>query len=227
MLLIALIERRSQDGGADERHLRILHGHYLRGQEGRGHYSDCRGLAVQADCHEQENTGQDAGQLGGQVGKSKAVLKHGDGEETQQGPRHASPATEDRSATQHHCRDRRQLVAGAGIRFGLTQVSDIDDGGQARYKAREQVNQGDESFDRQSGVPCPFWRKADRDQATANCRSMEQDPERRRHNDEDRHLSRNAAQGVALTEEQKAIGEVGKVVDAAGQSFGESAKHRK
>ena len=100
-----------------------------------------RGLTVEPDRHQQQRSGQDAGQLGGEVGQAQAVLKHGDGEEPEQRAGHAAPAAEDRRAAEHDRRDRRQLVAGAGVGLGLAQVSHVDDRRQAGDQSREQVNQ--------------------------------------------------------------------------------------
>ena len=47
-------------------------------------------------------------------------------------PAHAPPAAEDRRPAQHHGRDRRELVAGAGVGLGLAQVRHVDDRRQAR-----------------------------------------------------------------------------------------------
>ena len=56
---------------------------------------------------------------------------------------------------------------------------------------------------------------------------MQQHPECRGDDHEDRHLRGNSAQQIALAQKQKTIGEVGEVVDAAGQAFGQAAEQRK
>ena len=177
-----------QDGGADQRHLRILHCHDLQRRLVVPRGAARRRFTIEPDGHQQECSRQDAGQLGGEVGQAQAVLENGDGEEPQQGSGHAAPSAEDRRASEHDRRDRRQLVAGAGVGLGLTQVSHIDDRRQAGDQSREQVNQPDKPPDRQPGVPRSFGREADRDQAPADRRPMEQDPERRGDDHEDRHL---------------------------------------
>ena len=55
---------------------------------------------------------------------------------------------------------------------------------------------------------------------------MEQDPECRGDNHEDRHLSRNFPQQIALTQKEKTIGKMGEIVHTAGESFSQAAEHR-
>ena len=217
---------RRQDGGADQRHLRILHGHYLQGRLGMPRGAARRGLTVEPDGHQQECSGQDPGQLGGEVGQAQAVLKNGDGEEPQQRAGHAAATAEDRRPPEHDRRDRRQLVAGAGVGLGLAQVSHVDDRRQAGDQSREHVNQPDEPLDRQPGITRSFGREADRDQAAADRGPMEQDPERRGDDHEDRHLGGNSAQRIALAQKEEPLGKMGEVVHAAGQPFGQAAEHR-
>ena len=137
----------------------------------------CR-LTIEPDGHEQEGSGQDSGQLGREVGEAQAVLQHGDDEEAEQGTGHAAASAENRCPSQYDRRDRRQFVAGAGVGLGLTQVSDIDDRRQAGDQSREYVNQADEPFDPQPSVSRPLGRETDRDQAAADRRPVQQDPER-------------------------------------------------
>ncbi len=133
--------------------------------------------AFEPNRDQEQRTGQDAGQLGGQVGQPQPVLKHGDGEQAQQRARHAASAPEDRRAAQNDRGDRRQLVAGAGVGLGLTEMSHIDHCRQARDQSRQHVHQPDETVNRQPGISGPFRRETDRDQAAAEGGAVQQHPE--------------------------------------------------
>ena len=77
----------------------------------------------------------------GQRGEVQAVLQHGDREQAEQrAPEGAAPA-EDRCAAEHDGGDRVKLVAGAGVRLGLPEMRDVDDRGEARDQAGEDVDQ--------------------------------------------------------------------------------------
>ena len=130
-------QRRRQDAGAEHGHLRILHDQFslmsrwepapaARVRPGRRSSPIASSRSV---------PGQDAGQLGRQVGEPQAILKHGDGEQAEQRPDDAPATAEDRRAAQHHGRDRQQLVARAGVGLGLAEVGHVDDRREARRPA--------------------------------------------------------------------------------------------
>ena len=114
------------------------------------------GFTVKPDGDEQECSGQYSGKLRGEVGQSQAALENGDGEEPQERAGHTAATTEDRRSSEHDGCNCRQLITGAGVGLGLTEVSDIDDGRQAGDQSRKHVNQPDQPFDGQAGITRSF-----------------------------------------------------------------------
>ena len=93
---------------------------------------------------------------------------------------------------------------------------------------REQVDQPDAPLDRQPGVPRPLGREADRAPArgrsSIRCSRTARTPATT--SDEDRQLRRDLAPRDSPGPGRESRGEVGEVVDAAGQALGQAAEER-
>ena len=185
------------------------------------------GNAVETDREQEQHAGQHSRQLGGEVGESKAVLKHGDREETEQGADHRAASTEDRGSSQNHRGDREQFVAQTGVGLRLAKMRHVDDRGETGDEPREREHLLNASLNRDTRVSRPLGREADRDEPATDGRNMEQDVNDERDHHERGELRREAAPEVALPQKEERVGELGEVVDTSGQALGEAAKERK
>src|SRR5207249_1996476 len=127
----------------------------------------------------------------------------------------------------HNSRDRQQLIAGAGVGLRLPQVRHINDGCQARDQAREDIDERQPALDRDAGVAGAFGREADGKERPANGSAMEQQPKTKGDDKKHGQLRGDAAQEIALAEEEKAFWEVRVVLYAASrEAKGKPAEQR-
>ncbi len=83
-------------------------------------------------------------------------------------------AARDGRASEHHGGDRRELVAGARVGLGLSQVGDVDDSGQPGGQPGQHVQFGQPIGDFDAGVPRGLGIPADRVVRAPARRAMEQ-----------------------------------------------------
>src|SRR5229473_1462693 len=90
---------------------------------------------VEQDCRYQQSTREDARQFGRLPAQTQSVLQNDNAEQSQHGAEYGATPPENRSTSEHDCRDRHQLVSGPGIRFRLSQMRHVNHGGQTRRQA--------------------------------------------------------------------------------------------
>src|SRR6266550_2953406 len=91
-------------------------------------------------------------------------------------------------AAEHNGGDGKQFVAGARIRFGLSQSRRVNHRRQSGSDSCEDIDHGDPALDRQPTVACTFWRKTNRPPRTAENHTMHQQPDANRDRQKDRRL---------------------------------------
>ena len=106
----------------------------------------------------------------------------------QRAPQRAA-AAEDRRAAEHHRGDGVELVAGAGVRFRLTEMRDVHDGREAGRQARQHVDQPEASRHRHAGVARAGGAEADRVERAPDDRPVQQDRVAGEHDQEDRQAA--------------------------------------
>ena len=124
--------------------------------------------AVDENRGDEERAGQHARQLRRKGRETQPVLQHGNREQAGERAPQRAAAAEYRRAPEDDCRNGVELVAGAGVRFRLAEMRDVDDGGQARHHSREHIHERDAPCDRYPGVSRAGSREAYRVQRAAD-----------------------------------------------------------
>ena len=203
----------------------VSHGHLVFGNDGRG-ICHRRARSIECDRGDQQHAYQHADQLGRKRSQMQAVLENGNrGKPAERSPQGAA-AAEHRRAAEDHRRDRIELVASRGVGARLAEVRDIHDRGDARDEARQQVGESNPARDRNAGVSRPRGREADCVPRPADDGAMQQHNVGGKDRREQRHLHRQNAADIALTQPQDRRREAGVVHRAVGDPLGEAAEQR-
>src|SRR5262249_54066929 len=109
----------------------------------------------------------------------------------------------------------------------LSEMRDIDDRGNARDQARQNISKTHSPRDRDTRVARARRIEADGIPGTSDRRTMQQDDVSGKYQNENRQLHRNNAANVALTENEERLWKVCVVHRGVSDSFGDSTKQRK
>ena len=135
-------------------------------------------------------------------------------------------AAKNRGSAQDHGGDGEQFVAPAGIGPGLADAGNINQRGEGCGRSRQHVGQREPSRDGNSGVTGALRREANGSEAATEHGAMNQQPDRQRHERQNGDLRGHMAEQIALAEEEERFGEIGEVIDTAGDGLGQTAKKR-
>src|SRR5687768_6089212 len=128
-----------ENDAADDGDLGVFDFEFLGGLARAGFGN--RGDSFYGDGDEKDAADQDAGELGWEGGEAEAILQDNDGEEAQHGAVNRAAAAKNGGAAEDHGGDCRQFKAGAGVGFGLAEVGDINNRGDASEEAGEGVDE--------------------------------------------------------------------------------------
>ncbi len=103
---------------------------------------------------------------------------------------------------------RVQLIPGSCIRFRLSQMRHIDDGGQAGHQTGQKIHQSKACAHGNAGVARSRSRESNGVESAADHGAMQKNPIAEEHRQKEEQLNGNHAQQIALPKKQKALRKV-------------------
>jgi hypothetical protein len=116
---------------------------------------------------------------------------------------HGADASKDRGSAKYDRGDGEKFVARPGVRLGLSHPRHVDQCGQCREDARQDVNEGNAPIDRNARIASSVGRETDRTKRASKGRPMDQQPDADGRQDQNRQLSWNHAKEISLAEKKE------------------------